>query len=80
MSETILKIRHFDLDLQGQISFQSSKIFLTFKTEPFEFYFLLFNEYLNVFDGFVKLVTLILIFKVKLTFKVKFVMKVHMFV
>ena len=60
MSETILKIGHLDLDLQGQISLQTSKIFLTFKIEPFECYFLLFNEYLNVLDGFVKQVTLTL--------------------
>ena len=46
MSETILKIGCLDLDLQGQ-------------ENVFEFYFLLFNKYLNALDRFVKLVKLI---------------------
>ena len=66
MSETILKIGCLDLDLQGQ-------------ENVFEFYFLLFNKYLNALDRFVKLVTLTLIFKVKLTLQVNLVMKVQIF-
>ena len=54
MSLTILKIGDLDLDLQGQIGLQTSKIFvLTLRIEAFiilqpE----LFIDHLNVSDGF----------------------------
>ena len=36
MSSAVLKIGDLDLDLQGQIGLQTSRIFIL--TEPFEFY------------------------------------------